>query len=617
MINNIKIAGASLNQTPIHWKKNYENITKSIKEAKSKNVSILCLPELCISGYGCQDLFFNDWVIKKSFEILKKIVPICSKILVAVGLPLKYKNDIYNAICIIKNSKIIGFTLKSNLPNDGIHYEKRWFKSWKIGKKETIKINRKTYPIGTIKVNYNKKLDIGFEICRDAWDEERPMNYLKTKKELLILNPVGSHFAFGKYEFWKELIIKTSRKYNCTYLSTNLLGNESGKVIYDGHVIAAHNGKLIGENKRFSFNDYNLYIIDRKNYKTLNYKNQYEEFFNASSLALFDYKRKSNCEGFVLSLSGGLDSATVAIMVSEMIKRVIKNIGLDKFINRFKLRLNEEEYKRIIKLKDKKLYKELTEKILTTAYQKSKNSTSETLEAAKSISHFIGSRFYLWNIDDEVKSVTNKIEKVLNKKLTWKKHNLTKQNIQSRMRSPMIWMLANVYNSLLLSTSNRSESAVGYATMDGDTSGSIAPIAGVNKVFILNTIKYALNELEYDCLKKVLKLKPSAELLPKEMNQNDENDLMPYAVMTKIERLAIKNLKSPIEIFKELSKTKELNNNDLKIYVKKFFILFSKNQWKRERYAPSFHFDDFSLDPNSWYRFPILSGNYKEELKKL
>jgi len=300
-----------------------------------------------------------------------------------------------------------------------------------------------------------------------------------------------------------------------------------------------------------------------------------------------------------------------------MIKRVIKNIGLDKFINRFKLRLNEEEYKRIIKLKDKKLYKELTEKILITAYQKSKNSTSETLEAAKSISHFIGSRFYLWNIDNEVKSVTNKIEKVLNKKLTWKKHNLTKQNIQSRMRSPMIWMLANVYNSLLLSTSNRSESAVGYATMDGDTSGSIAPIAGVNKVFILNTIKYALNELKYDCLKKVLKLKPSAELLPKEMNQNDENDLMPYAVMTKIERLAIKNLKSPIEIFKELSKTKELNNNDLKIYVKKFFILFSKNQWKRERYAPSFHFDDFSLDPNSWYRFPILSGNYKEELKKL
>ena len=92
-------------------------------------------------------------------------------------------------------------------------------------------------------------------------------------------------------------------------------------------------------------------------------------------------------------------------MVSEMIKRAIKNIGLDLFINRFKLKLNENEYKKIIKLKKKQLYKELTKKILITAYQKSKNSTSKTFEAAKSISNFIGSKFYLWNIDNEVKSV--------------------------------------------------------------------------------------------------------------------------------------------------------------------------------------------------------------------
>ena len=185
------------------------------------------------------------------------------------------------------------------------------------------------------------------------------------------------------------------------------------------------------------------------------------------------------------------------------------------------------------------------------------------------------------------------------------------------MRSPMIWMLANMYNSLLLSTSNRSESAVGYATMDGDTSGSIAPIAGINKIFIINTIKYAYQKLEYNCLKKVLELKPSAELLPKKMNQNDENELMPYTLMSKIERLAIKKSNSPTEIFKELSKSKEFRNDDLKKFIKKFFILFSKNQWKRERYAPSFHLDDFSLDPNSWYRFPILSGNYGEELDVL
>ena len=75
--------------------------------------------------------------------------------------------------------------------------------------------------------------------------------------------------------------------------------------------------------------------------------------------------------------------------------------------------------------------------------------------------------------------------------------------------------------------------------------------------------------------------------------------------------------KSPNEIYKELSKSEKLKNYKIKKYIKKFFVLFSRNQWKRERYAPSFHFDDFSLDPNSWLRFPILSGNYEEELKNL
>jgi len=178
-------------------------------------------------------------------------------------------------------------------------------------------------------------------------------------------------------------------------------------------------------------------------------------------------------------------------------------------------------------------------------------------------------------------------------------------------------MLANMKNAILLSTSNRSESAVGYATMDGDTSGSLAPIAGLDKLFVIDFLKYSYKNLNYKCLKKVISLTPSAELLPRNMNQSDEMDLMPYDIMTKIERLAVKMKKSPDEIYKELSKSKDLNNHKIKKYIKRFFNLFSKNQWKRERYAPSFHFDDYSLDPNSWYRFPILSGNYIEELKNI
>ena len=195
--------------------------------------------------------------------------------------------------------------------------------------------------------------------------------------------------------------------------------------------------------------------------------------------------------------------------------------------------------------------------------------------------------------------------------------DLALQNIQARVRSPFIWFIANSNNLLLLSTSNRSESSVGYSTMDGDSSGSISPIAGIDKIFIKNLLKYLQNEFGYECLSKVLKLKPSAELKPLNYKQYDENDLMPYEILSKIERYFIKERKSPIEIFNKLKKDKIAEENSLKKFIKTFFDLLGKNQWKRERTAPSFHFDDYSLDSALWFRFPILSKNFKEELKKL
>ncbi len=107
----------------------------------------------------------------------------------------------------------------------------------------------------------------------------------------------------------------------------------------------------------------------------------------------------------------------------------------------------------------------------------------------------IGATFYSWSIDEEVASYTGKIENAIGRKLTWDQDDITLQNIQARSRSPIIWMLANINNALLLSTSNRSEGDVGYATMDGDTSGSISPIAAVDKHFILQWLRWAEKNL--------------------------------------------------------------------------------------------------------------------------
>jgi NAD+ synthase (glutamine-hydrolysing) len=122
--------------------------------------------------------------------------------------------------------------------------------------------------------------------------------------------------------------------------------------------------------------------------------------------------------------------------------------------------------------------------------------------------------------------------------------------------------------------------------------------------------------LGYAGLKHVNNLQPTAELRPSEKNQTDEDDLMPYGVLMAIERQAILKRKSPLEVF-EILEPDFADKTALKNYIRKFFRMWAANQWKRERLAPSFHLDDFNIDPRSWCRFPILSSGFTEELALL
>jgi NAD+ synthase (glutamine-hydrolysing) len=151
--------------------------------------------------------------------------------------------------------------------------------------------------------------------------------------------------------------------------------------------------------------------------------------------------------------------------------------------------------------------------------------------------------------------------------------------------------------------------------MDGDTSGSLAPIAGLSKTFILQWLKWAEKALAQAGLNAVNNLQPTAELRPLERNQTDEADLMPYAVLEEIERYAILERRSPLQVYEAMKGHHEASQ--LKAYIKKFFRLWSANQWKRERLAPSFHLDDLNVDPRTWCRFPILSSAFSEELEGL
>ncbi len=132
----MRIAGASLNQTPLDWAQNTSNIIEAITKAKKQGVDILCLPELCITGYGCEDMFLAPWVEQQALEEVSKILSHTAGITVTLGLPMWYENQIFNTVCLVSNGKILGFQAKQKLPNYGVHYEQRWFTPWSQGQKK-------------------------------------------------------------------------------------------------------------------------------------------------------------------------------------------------------------------------------------------------------------------------------------------------------------------------------------------------------------------------------------------------------------------------------------------------------------------------------------------------
>jgi NAD+ synthase (glutamine-hydrolysing) len=338
-----------------------------------------------------------------------------------------------------------------------------------------------------------------------------------------------------------------------------------------------------------------------------------EEFARILALGLWDYMRKSRSRGFVVSLSGGADSSTVACLVAIMVKLVHHEIGLEKmktllsYYPEFQAAENEQQVMPLI---------------LSCIYQGTQNSSNNTLIAAKELAESLACVFDQYDIDSLVTQYRNLAESTLKRPLSWASDDLSLQNIQARTRAPSVWLLANAKGAILLTTSNRSEAAVGYTTMDGDTCGGLSPIGGVDKAFIIQWLKWM--ELEgfkpvgyFPILKSVNAMKPTAELRPKDTLQTDEQDLMPYDVLDRIERLAIRDKLSPLDCYRlivgEFQGLYDLET--LKSWVKKFFVLWSRNQWKRERLAPSFHLDDENLDPKTWCRWPILSGGFHQELQ--
>ena len=352
----IKVAAGVLNQTPLDWDGNRDRILEAIREAQRQQVSVLCLPELSITGYGCEDAFYSVGVQQMAQQVLLEIVPHTAGIIVSLGLPLFHRGGLFNTACLLADGRIVGFVGKQNLAREGLHYEPRWFQPWPDNVVVETQVGGQSYPLGDLVFDCGD-IRLGFEICEDAWVANRPGGQLAVQGVDLLLNPSASHFAFQKHLVRRRFVLDGSRAFSAVYVYANLLGNEAGRAIYDGDAMVASAGRLLASGPRFSFREYHVTsaVVDidavrvsrtragsyqpvaGESRPTVRVAFDYpaqppdvppiepdawedsshlkeEEFARAIALGLFDYLRKSRSQGFVVSLSGGADSSAVATL---------------------------------------------------------------------------------------------------------------------------------------------------------------------------------------------------------------------------------------------------------------------------------------------------------------
>ncbi len=667
------VAAASLNQTVGDWAGNEARIREVIGEARATGAKLLLLPEMCVPGYSLGDRLLRVGTIERSWDLAVRLAGATEGIAVAVGLPVQFEGVLYNAMALLADGKVVGLGAKENLATGDVQYENRYFLPWPHGRLVDFRgPDGTTAPLGTQMFHLPGLGTAAFEICEDAWKGLRPGSTYALAGAELLLNPSASWFTIGKHRTRRRLVEQVSREDHCVYLYTSLLGCDATRLIFDGSLFIAVDGRIEAEGRRFVFDrDWELIhrVVDLReirhtrmeegswrdqnsraswgaygeapgvvevpgDYSTrevapaplpywippepghpdpsLRYLEDsalggrkigerdlnHLELELALALALRDYTRKTGIKTCCLALSGGRDSAMVALIVRQM--HCYGRPDLDPAA----------------------LAHQMGDRFLC-AYLATENSGEKTREAARAVAEEIGATFFDGKVQPALTAAHEVVEAITGEPLEWDnpRHDITLQNIQARVRGMLIWTVANLHNALLLVTSNKSEAAVGYTTMDGDSSGGLAPINDVPKSLIKLYLEWARDFHGFRSLDKINAMEASAELRPPGREQTDEADLMPFAVLDQLMYAFVQLALDPLEILRRLWPAMKAHyDDDLARFaadVRKFVRLFCLAQWKRERTAISFRVTAFDLDPKTGFRFPPVQAPFTEELAEM
>lgn len=517
-------------------KTNYREVQQHYQKALEDKIDICVFPELCISGYLAEDLFLCPDFISEVEHFNQLLVTESKSTYLLLPSLIKEDEKLYNGVIIAQNGKIIGKSYKADLPNYGIFDEYRYFTP---GEPKMIEING---------------VKIGIPVCEDVWHPDICKELKKQGAELLIV-PNASPYEKGKLRKRLLTVKERFQEVGLPLIYCNQALAHDG-IIFDGRSFI-YDGKSedgpqnIG--KAFAPNSAIVYYSNQNlssdaKYHELN--DVCEEMLEATILGIKDYVHDNGFKKVVLGLSGGIDSALVALLAT-------KALG------------SENVYCYMLQ---------------------SKFTSKASIKDAEELAETLKIHLESINIQNMVDQFVNEI----GTKHTIKENSITYQNIQSRVRGSILMTISNEIGALLLTTGNKSEYATGYATIYGDMNGAFNPIKDLYKTNVYAFAK-CINRKDKLIPQNIIEKSPSAELAH---DQRDSDSLPPYDILDNILEDIIENNMSRVDLYKQF---------DSKI-VDRVFKLLSASEFKRFQSAPGIKLSSRHFDRD--WRFPI-TGNYR------
>ena len=518
---------------------NTDRIIKIIRNNRSYGTSkILVFPELALCGYSPEDLLFRKDFAEAVDKSMAKIASYIENdefcILGAPNYSDNYSN-IYNSAYLLNNKEIKSIYDKQILPNYGVFDEKRYFST---GNKNLI-----------FEVEGNK---ICIMICEDLWNYESiHTNKLDDLDFLVSINasPYENNKDLERINFFRKLAHKN--KFNIIYLNT--VGGQD-EIVFDGSsFIIDHEGNIKHKCDAFTEEIYK-FSIENKNFSKncqFTYEeedNQFKYLYEALKIGTYDYINKSNFNGVLLGLSGGIDSALTLAIANDI--------------------FDSENIEAI-----------LLPSIFTSDL---------SIQLAKEQCEFLNINYSLISIEN----INETISESLEQRFDGLSKDITEENIQARARGLILMSISNKTGKILLTTGNKSELAVGYSTLYGDMAGSFAPLKDVYKTDVYNLARYR-NSISRAIPDAVIDRMPTAELA---QDQYDIDTLPQYDILDDILKSFIEDKKSLEEIC-SIGYEKDLVSNIINMVI--------RNEYKRRQYAPGIKVSSKSFGRDR--RFPIVS----------